>query len=83
MIYDYKCTACGNVFEIVCKMSDVHYKWACPKCHCTECDRHHSSVPMAIPPERIGRMKTPDGFKDVLKNISNKAIGGHHMKGNI
>ena len=81
MIYDYKCTKCGNVFEITCKMSQVYDKWPCPVCQCTECERHHGdgALMMAIPPERIGRMRVPDGFKDVLKNIKKKAIGGHHM----
>lgn len=83
MIYDYKCSKCDNVFEITCKMSEVHYKWACPRCHGTNCERHHSSMPMAIPPERIGRMKTPQGFKDVLKNMSEKAIGGNFLKEKI
>jgi putative FmdB family regulatory protein len=31
-IYEYKCLACGEQFEITCKFSEREEKAVCPKC---------------------------------------------------
>lgn len=84
MIYDFKCNTCEHEFEIMCKVSEMNYNWACPKCESTKTVRCLSKPPMAIPHDRLmGGSTVPDGFRDVLKNISNKAIGGKSLKGQI
>lgn len=84
MLYDYKCTECEHEFEIMCKMSEANYKWACPKCESTVTVKLLSKPPGSIPPDRLmGRTKIPDGFRDVLTHMSKNALGGDSLKGKI
>ena len=48
MQYEYKCDACGEVFERILKMSDsdVPKSEPCPNCgEVGQIDRHYSTVP--------------------------------------
>ena len=82
MIYEYECTNCDNIFDIMCKMSEYQTPRQCPKCGTISVRFYGNQNMMAIPHERIGRAKVPDGFKDVLRIIRDKAIGGENMKSN-
>lgn len=80
MLYDYRCNECENVFEIFCKMCDRNNVRPCTKCESINTTRCIASSATLIPPDRLGRMRHPDGFNDVLKHISNKAIDGHLLR---
>lgn len=80
-LYDFKCQKCSFVFEVRCPMSESSDARECPACTSSDTIRYYGSDTglMAIPPDRLGRMKTPDGFKEVLRNIADRTPGGHVM----
>lgn len=84
MIYEYRCTKCDKLFDIMCRISECETPRMCPDCGTVAVRNYSNQTLMAIPRERIGgRTKIPDGFNDVLQNIANKAIDGHLIKPNL
>lgn len=83
MLYDYKCSKCETVFEKNCRMSERDNKWECPECGSTETEKQITFPGALIPPDRLGRMRHPDGFNDVLKHMSKHAISGHLLRDKV
>jgi len=80
MHYEYKCNKCEHVFDIFCPLSEWDKERACPECGDTPCQKIIGSV-MAIPSNKLmGGMKTPEGFKDVLRSIADRTPGGKGIK---
>lgn len=73
--YEYRCTgeACPVDFEHHTTIAERDDLLAVP---CPECggqmERYLSSPPLFGDPMRLGRIKTPDAFKDVLRNMKKK-----------
>lgn len=82
MIYEYGCNACEHIFDVSCKMIDMDLPRTCPECGSGDTKRRLTFPGAMIPADRLGRTKTPDGFKDVLKTIKEKALGGKYMNSN-
>jgi len=70
MIYTYKCEKCEHRFERNIKMADMNVPLEEP---CEECgESGHikktiESAQMWIDPERLGRIKPPDGFRELMR----------------
>lgn len=80
-LYDYKCNECEHIFERFDRMSESGIVRECPECKSMNTARFYGidTGLMAIPPDRLGRMKVPEGFREVLRNIADKTPGGHVM----
>ncbi len=74
--YTYQCQKCEHMFERVLPIS-LRYEpttLPCPECNETAVHKLVDTPPLADP-VRLGRIKTPDGFKDVLRNIRDRNPG--------
>lgn len=77
--YGYKCNDCEHVFERTLKIKDRNQpvEEACP-----ECNTHGAIIKTLDAPKTVSgvgtniQSKTPDGFRDVLREI--KAGSGRH-----
>lgn len=71
--YDYECKSCGLVWEEQQKIADrdIPTESPCPDCGASTIERVLLSAPV------FGREqgKTPEAFKDVLRNIKSKYRG--------
>lgn len=79
--YDYRCTneECsvhdsGFVLQTKVDERDEPCAVPCPACG-GQIERYLSAPPGFGDPYRLGRVKTPDAFKDVLKNMKKKFRG--------
>jgi hypothetical protein len=80
-MYDYRCvkTASGDCdwdaeIQTTIDKRDEPLAYACPVCG-SDIERHLPSPPGFADPMRLGRIKAPDAFKDILKNIKKKMPG--------
>ena len=65
--YDYQCSGCGMHVELVLPIADRDTPCTVP---CTECGSTIERLPGAPGiGYTFGGTKTPDSFKDVLRNI--------------
>lgn len=85
--YDYHCNLCGHVWELNVPIADRDKACddVCPACHKQEITGpNDGSEPLVKAIERIpagpgmsytyGGAKTPESFKDVLRNIKSKHL---------
>lgn len=72
MLYDYKCSQCGHSFT---KSSSIANRKIPVESPCPECGKDDTisqwigAAPAIGDPHRMGRIKPPDGFNEVLRNI--------------
>lgn len=70
-LYDYKCSQCGHSFT---QSSTIANRKIPVESPCPECDKH-DTISQVIgasnigDPVRMGRIKPPAGFNEVLRNI--------------
>ena len=77
--YDYRCSKCESVFELLRKMSeaDVPLTEPCPECGSTETVERLISTFAIGDPIRLG-IKRPDaGWNDVLSRVKKAHPKGH------
>jgi len=74
--YTYQCKKCEFVFEQVLPISKRYEPEAVPCPECNEFSVHKLiDTPPLADPVRLGRIKPPEGFKDVLRNIRDRNPG--------
>jgi putative FmdB family regulatory protein len=73
-IYDYKCPECDSEFEKNVKMVNYQDPQDCPHCS-TPSMRFVKGAPGIGDPMRLGIMKPPEAFRDVLRNIHDRTPG--------
>jgi putative FmdB family regulatory protein len=81
-VYDYKCGTCGAVKEHFMKYVNVTETQPCAACG-GEATRQLSTAAISYQGSKTTRQKVPDSFKDVLRNIRDKAPGGKEMKSSV
>lgn len=69
-VYNFKCNDCGELFETVCKISEMKSQ-KCDKCGSINYEVHHSGNQPLIDPVRLGVRRIDDGFREVLSKIHN------------
>lgn len=76
MIYEYQCTNCGKEWEENRKMDDrkIPTEGPCPQCGVVAVRQKISGGGIADP-IRLGKIKPPSGFNEVLKNIKKISPG--------
>lgn len=72
-IYTYVCGSCGHAFEKNTRIADRKEpeKEPCPSCHELKV-QHTISGTMVVAGVGTIFSKTPDGFRDILKNIKSQ-----------
>mgnify|MGYP003346952162 CR=1 FL=1 len=76
-LYDFHCTKCDHVFSKILSMSDrdIPLTEPCPSCGESGAINKVFGVPPIADPVRLGRIKPPDGFRDVLRHIKKSYHG--------
>lgn len=72
--YDFSCTACGNlIVDVLLPIADRDRPLSepCPACGETALERCVAAPGVSYSINR-GGLKTPQGFKDILKDIKSK-----------
>ena len=72
-LYDKKCETCGDLFEVICKISEKDNLFECPSCGSAD-GSWMIGNPMAIAPDRLGRGRD-GGMREVLSKIHNSMPG--------
>lgn len=69
-LYEYVCDGCHEVFDRFSSIADrnVPTDQPCPNCGESKVRQQLSTPPIADP-VRLGRIKAPEGFRDVLRNV--------------
>ena len=76
--YDYRCTDCGAEYDLQLKIDDRDAPLAIPCPNCEKAgtiERYLPTPPGFGDPMRLGRIRPPDAFKDVLRNMKKKIPG--------
>jgi putative FmdB family regulatory protein len=74
--YTYQCADCEHVFERVLPIAAREDPTHEPCPHCGKLDvKKLVNTPPVCDPVRMGRIKAPDGFRDVLRNIRDRNPG--------
>lgn len=77
--YTFVNTDTNEIYEVVLRMSELDaYKSSNP----THTLQITTGAPLADP-VRLGRIKPPDGFREVLKKIADSTPGGKGLKDRI
>lgn len=74
-LYDYKCNECGHIFEKTHKISQMEDVHPCENCESPNTERIITKSASIGDPVRLGFIKPPSDFQDVLKNIHKKTHG--------
>lgn len=74
MIYEYACSDCNHVFEVVKRLAEIDRVEACPQCGSQETARK-IFAPGFTTSESLGRVKAPGEFRDLLKTIHTRTPG--------
>lgn len=74
--YEYECEACKHVFTRASSIANrnIPTEESCPNCDKIEVQKRITTPPV-LDPYRMGRHKTPDGFRDVLRRIRDNVPG--------
>lgn len=72
-LYDRKCNACDDLFEIICKISEKGNTFECPSCGSVD-GVWMMGTPVSIAPDRLGRGRD-GGFREVLAKIHERNPG--------
>lgn len=69
-LYEYVCDSCGNVFDEFSSIANraLPTENPCPSCGESKVRQNLTATPLADP-VRLGRIKAPEGFRDVLRNV--------------
>jgi len=69
-LYEFVCNKCDHVFDEFLSIDNRHTPTAAPCPNCGELTVRSSmtATPLADP-VRLGRIKAPEGFRDVLRNV--------------
>jgi len=71
-LYDRSCNACGEVFEVQCKISEKDDMRSCPKCSSTDGVWRIGTPFTSTRPERLMTHRADNGFKEVLQKIGER-----------
>ena len=77
-LYDFVCNACGLVVtDMALKIDERHIPLSlpCPSCGKTDCIERLAAAPGVSYSINRGGLKTPQGFKEVLKDIKKRHRG--------
>lgn len=66
--YSFKCNDCGEVFDVVCRISDMSNQ-QCKTCGSASYETHHTGAASIGDSVRLGIRRPDDGFKEVLSKI--------------
>ena len=69
--YDRRCSGCGNVFEVSCKIAEKQNDHPCSDCNNLE-GEWLISAPSLVEHQRMSTAKKDSGFKEVLQKISER-----------
>lgn len=77
--YQYACSSCEKVWDELHKIADRHtpLEKPCPHCSTSGTVVQQITAVSFGDPMRMGLIKAPDGFKDVLKNIHKRTPGSN------
>lgn len=69
-LYDFECTGCNTLFEASLKISErkIPTESPCPHCGETKVESRLTKAPGLVA-TAYTNIKTPDGFKDVLRTM--------------
>lgn len=71
-LYDRSCTACDEIFEVNCKISEKDNDHECPYCGSIDGEWRVSSPNFTTRPDRLMTAKKDAGFKEVLQKIQSR-----------
>lgn len=72
-VYDRKCTACEELYEVVCKIAEKHTNaHECPYCGSTEGEWMMGTPVLSRHSERLMTHKQDSGFKEVISKIQER-----------
>jgi putative FmdB family regulatory protein len=73
LIYEFECQKCSHQFEVMCTMAERELVHQCPECKSKKTERIFLTAPaLGDSTKLFFRKKTPEGFKEVLRNIKKK-----------
>ena len=77
--YDYRCKACGHIFEKRSSIADRNIPVGdpCPICTVGRMEKLVGGAEVCMNPERLGRTKIDGGFQEVLAKIHNQTPGSN------
>ena len=75
-LYEYQCSGCGATFDKFSSIADrnIPTEEPCPQCGENKVTQKIGVTPLADP-VRLGRIKAPEGFRDVLRNVKKNTYG--------
>jgi putative FmdB family regulatory protein len=75
-LYEYVCDSCGEIFDEFSSIANRNAptEKPCPSCGETSV-RQNLTMPPIADPVRLGRIKAPAGFREILKNVGQKVPG--------
>jgi putative FmdB family regulatory protein len=75
-LYEYICNSCQHVFDEFSSIADRNLptEKPCPSCGEMSVTQKVGVTPLADP-VRLGRIKAPEGFRDVLRNVKKNTYG--------
>lgn len=75
-LYEYQCSSCGEIFDEFSSVADrnIPTENPCPICNENAVTQKIGATPIADP-VRLGRIKAPEGFRDVLRNVKKNTYG--------
>lgn len=76
-LYEYKCSACEHVFDKFSSVDSRHEPLSqeCPSCKSVGTVTQVIGATGVVDPVRMGRIKAPGGFRDVLQRIHERTPG--------
>jgi len=76
-LYDYICDECNHSFDLFSSIANRHVPLdeECPSCKMVGKVRMKLNVAPIADPVRLGRIKAPGGFRDVLNQIHTRTPG--------
>lgn len=74
-MYDYACPSCNHEFEKNVKIANYQEPQPCPECGGMADRMAVKTAPSLGDPVRLGLLKPPEGFREVLRNIHTRNHG--------
>lgn len=71
-MYDRSCTACDELFEVICKISERDSVHECPSCGSVKGEWRPSAPMMSMRSERFMTHKKDNGFKEVISKVQER-----------
>ena len=75
-LYEYQCSGCGEVFDDILSIANrnIPTESPCPSCGEIKVIQKIGVIPIADP-VRLGHIKAPEGFRDILRNVKKQFRG--------